>query len=143
MDLPKEKPWMCYCLESATGSTYIGSSVDVDRRLRQHNGELKGGARATARGSGWKRVCHVVGFPDSKAALQFEWKWKRVSQKLNGRPIERRIAALLEMLNQENTTSGSQPFSSYEGPLTVMVEDMAKFELFKAREIHYGIVIEG
>ena len=131
MDLPKEKPWMCYCLESATGSTYIGSSVDVDRRLRQHNGELKGGARATARG-----------FPDSKAALQFEWKWKRVSQKLNGRPIERRIAALLEMLNQENTTSGSQPFSSYEGPLMVIIEDMAKFELFKAREIHYGIVIE-
>jgi len=135
-----EKPWMCYCLESVTGSTYIGSSVDVDRRLRQHNGELKGGARATSRGSGWNRVCHVVGFPDSRAALQFEWKWKRVSQKLKGRPIERRIAALLEMLNEEHTTSGSQPFSTYDGPLLVFVEDTAKIDMFKAREMKYGIL---
>jgi predicted GIY-YIG superfamily endonuclease len=141
MDLATQKPWMCYCLESATGSTYIGVSVDIDRRLRQHNGEIKGGARATSRGSEWKRVCHVLGFPDSKAALQFEWKWKRVSQKLKGRPIERRIAAVLEMLNQESTTSSSLPFSSYEGPLMVIVEDMSKIDMFKAREIKYGILI--
>jgi predicted GIY-YIG superfamily endonuclease len=142
MDLVNPKPWMCYCLESTTGSTYIGSSVDVDRRLRQHNGEIKGGARATSRGTGWNRVCHVVGFPDSRAALQFEWKWKRVSQKMKGRPIERRVMALLDMLNQENTTSGSEPFSTYDGPLMVFVEDMAKIDMFKAREMKYGILFK-
>ena len=86
-------------------------------------------------------MCHVVGFPDSIAALQFEWKWKRVSQKLKGRPIERRIQALLEMLNQENTTSGSEPFSNYEGPLLVFVEDTAKIDMFKAREMKYAILV--
>ena len=140
MESQSQKPWMCYCLESDSGTTYIGSSVDVDRRLRQHNGEIKGGARVTSRGSGWKRVCHIVGFPNSKAALQFEWKWKRVSQSLHGRPIERRIKALLEMLNQESTTSSSLPFSEYEGPLYVFVEDMDKIDMFKAREMKYGIV---
>ena len=133
---------MCYCLESATGSTYIGASVDVDRRLRQHRGELKGGAKATSRGTGWNRVCHVVGFPDERAALQFEWKWKRVSQKLKGRPIERRIQALLKILNEENTTSSSEPFSSYEGPLLVFVEDMNKIDMFKGGELKYGILVE-
>ena len=75
------KPWACYCLVSQSGSTYIGSTIDIDRRLRQHNGELSGGAFATKRGAGWRRVCHIVGFPDERAALQFEWRWKQLSRK--------------------------------------------------------------
>jgi hypothetical protein len=49
--------------------------------------------------------------------------------------------ALLDMLNQENTTSGSEPFSTYDGPLMVFVEDMAKIDMFKAREMKYGILV--
>ena len=62
--------WVVYCLATIDGSrTYIGATVDPDRRLAQHNGLLKGGARATAsRPGGWYRVCHVRGFLDSHAA---------------------------------------------------------------------------
>lgn len=59
--------------------------MDVNRRLRQHNGELKGGARATHWGRPWIRLCHVQGFPNERTALQFEWKWKRLST-TGGRP---------------------------------------------------------
>jgi hypothetical protein len=44
------------------------------------------------------------------------------------------------MLNQEFTTSSSGPFSDYEGPLYVFVEDMDKIDMFKAREMKYGIL---
>lgn len=32
------------CTDNAT---YVGATVDLNRRLRQHNGEIKGGAHAT------------------------------------------------------------------------------------------------
>ena len=67
-------------------STYVGATVDVDRRLRQHNKEIKGGAHATGikvnQGKIWERACYVQGFPDWQAALQFEWRWKQLSRKL-------------------------------------------------------------
>ncbi len=40
--------WYVYMLECADGSLYIGVATDVERRLRQHNGELVGGARYTS-----------------------------------------------------------------------------------------------
>ena len=40
--------WQVYMLECADGSLYTGVATDVVRRLRQHNGELVGGARYTS-----------------------------------------------------------------------------------------------
>lgn len=78
--------WVVYCLATVDGTrTYIGATVDADRRLAQHNGFLKGGARATAGRAGqWYRVCHVRGFLDSHAALSFEWHWKHFTRKSAG-----------------------------------------------------------
>ena len=116
------KPWYCYLLISTTGNTYIGATVDPDRRLRQHNKELVGGARRTgqavASGERWERVCKVSGFPDNHAALQFEWRWKRLScKKIYARktPIERRIAGLHELLSLDRPTSRATPYSLYGG----------------------------
>ena len=62
-----------YLLLSSDNATYVGATVDLDRRLRQHNKEIKGGAFATGskveKGETWIRVCHVEGFPDWSAAL--------------------------------------------------------------------------
>ena len=62
-----------YLLLSTDGATYIGATVNLDHRLRQHNKEIKGGAIATSRkvmkGQKWERVCHVKGFPSWRAAL--------------------------------------------------------------------------
>ena len=92
-----EAPWYCYCLVSSGGATYIGATVDVDRRLRQHRGELSGGAKATrarvGAGETWRRHCYVGPF-NKHDALSFEWHWKHKSKKQRGGALERRIAAL-------------------------------------------------
>uniref|UniRef100_A0A6C0DPM9 GIY-YIG domain-containing protein n=1 Tax=viral metagenome TaxID=1070528 RepID=A0A6C0DPM9_9ZZZZ len=89
--------WYVYCLATynAPICTYIGATVDRDRRLRQHNGELKGGAKKTSMRKGdWYRVCSVSGFTDSHKALSFEWHWKQFSRKLQGTPLEKREKGL-------------------------------------------------
>lgn len=67
-------------------ATYVGATVDLDRRLRQHNKEITGGAHATgikvAKGETWIRVAHIEGFPDWQSALQFEWRWKQLTRKI-------------------------------------------------------------
>jgi predicted GIY-YIG superfamily endonuclease len=86
-----------YCLATVETPTltYIGATLDGDRRLRQHNGELVGGAKATSkRPSGWYRVCHISGFPTWNAALSFEWHWKRFSKSVKGDPLTRRQVGL-------------------------------------------------
>lgn len=39
--------WYVYLLKCADGTLYAGVTTDPARRLRQHNGELVGGARYT------------------------------------------------------------------------------------------------
>ena len=72
--------YACYMLVSATGEhnrTYIGFTVDPRKRIRQHNGDIKGGAKYTKRGRPWKIDTIVRGFPTQRKALSFEWHWKR------------------------------------------------------------------
>jgi structure-specific endonuclease subunit SLX1 len=95
--------WCVYllCTIEPPTKTYVGATIDVDRRLRQHNGELSGGAKATSTvPGGWYRVCYVKGFADNHEALRFEWWWKRRSAKLRGTPLERRQAALEAMMSE-------------------------------------------
>jgi structure-specific endonuclease subunit SLX1 len=108
--------------------TYVGATVDLDHRLRQHNKEIKGGAHATSiqveRGASWERVCHVAGFPTWPAALQFEWRWKQISRKLPGKmdPLERRIVALKQLLSLDRATSKAVPYAEWPSPPRVVVE---------------------
>ena len=114
------------CTDNAT---YVGATVDLNRRLRQHNGEIKGGAHATTskvkKGKTWKRVCHVSGFPDWNATLQFEWRWKQISRKLekNMFPLERRMKALHQLLCLEQSTTKAKKYTEWEEQPTVQIEN--------------------
>ena len=123
-DIPttQNQNFYVYILESSDNATYVGATVDLDRRLRQHNKEIKGGAYATSakvvKGETWTRVCYVSGFPDWQAALQFEWRLKQLSRKLPSRmfPLERRKKALEQLLLLERSTTKAIPFNEWPSP---------------------------
>ena len=118
--------WVCYCLlREDSGATYIGATIDMSHRIRQHNCEIKGGAKYTSAavkcGHTWTLVCTVGRFPDMQAALQFEWMWKHVTKKhLKHPPVVRRIKAVMDLVNADKSTSKSRPYSDFE-PLKIVV----------------------
>ena len=121
-----------YLLVSTKGNTYIGATVDLNRRLRQHNKEIVGGAKRTgkkvAQGQSWTRVLHVSGFPSWSAALQFEWRWQRLSRKTQSVPntfLERSKKALNDLLLMERSTSKAIPFREWPTPPQVHYETVA------------------
>ena len=105
-----------YLLQSISNPrrTYIGYTVDVKRRLRQHNGEIQGGAKRTSRSRPWKMICYISGFPDSRTALQFEWCNNHPKQmkltKRNG--VNGRIKTLNDALMKDKFASTSIPTST-------------------------------
>ena len=136
-----DKKYYVYILESSDKtSTYVGATINLDHRLRQHNKDLAGGAHATsikvAQGHTWRRVCHVEGFPDWSAALQFEWRLKQLSRKLfqtknknndanqnvNVKSIDRRIQALHQLLALERPTSKAKAYSEWCKPPEIIWE---------------------
>lgn len=99
-----EKPWLFYIIVNKM-STYAGVSPDPVRRLRQHNGEICGGAKyTTSKGPGWKHVCLVSGFQTKQQALQFEWAVKHVAPRNKG-GIAQRIQKLFKVLCKQQWTS--------------------------------------
>ena len=123
-----EKSFFVYLLVSSDDATYVGATVDLDHRLRQHNKEIKGGAHATSakvgKGHSWTRACHVAGFPDWPAALQFEWRWKHLNRQMPTKmfPLERRMRALKQLLSLERPTSKAIAYSEWPAPPQVNIE---------------------
>ena len=120
-------------------ATYVGATVDLERRLRQHNKEIKGGAVATSikveKGDIWIRAAYVQGFPDWQAALQFEWRWKQLSRKLPAKmdPLIRRMTALKELLNLERPTTKAKAYSEWSTLPEIIFGD------YLAKEIYDGL----
>ncbi|KAK3267420.1 hypothetical protein CYMTET_24021 [Cymbomonas tetramitiformis] len=73
------------------GRTYIGFTVNPERRIRQHNGEIANGAKQTQRLRPCEMVCLVHGFPTQVQALQFEWAWQNPKTSRAVREVARRL----------------------------------------------------
>jgi len=96
--------WSCYIIENR-GYTYVGVSNDVMKRLRAHNGEIKGGAKyTTSKGKGWKHVCLIHGFPTKIECMQFEWALKHIRPR-NAGGIKNRIKKLNILFHKKKWTS--------------------------------------
>lgn len=73
---------MCYILYSpSTQRIYVGYTVNFPHRLRQHNGELVGGAKKTQKGRPWIPFCVIRGFYESSCALRFEYRLQHGKKK--------------------------------------------------------------
>lgn len=74
-------PYYCYIIASPDGRTYNGFSNNTERRIKQHCGILKGGAKYT-RGRQWSYIviieCIDCTYPES---LSVEWHIKYSTNK--------------------------------------------------------------
>ena len=84
--------------------SYIGFTNNPIRRLRQHNKEIKGGAKATTnKDSEWDFAVLITGFSDKINALSCEWKLKHPVK--NYYKIEGKIKILNEILLLDKWTN--------------------------------------
>ena len=74
---------MFYCYIITNGkNTYNGYTNDLKKRLRQHNGELVGGAKATRGRGPWRYVCILSCESwSSSDAMSVEWHIKYPTNK--------------------------------------------------------------
>ena len=83
--------WYCYLLrcidDNHKNLTYGGSTNNPIKRLRQHCGELVGGAKAT-KGKKWQIYALVTGFVDHNDCLSAEWRMNHVTGKRGKRPAK-------------------------------------------------------
>ncbi len=92
---------------TANNKTYIGITNNRERRIRQHNGDLSGGARYTKNNKEngeWNYFGFIEGDGDcvinKNLALSIEKKIKLRSRKFKLSPIERRLKAIELILDQ-------------------------------------------
>lgn len=64
-------------VQTAAGKLYTGISTDPQRRLRQHSGELAGGAKAL-RGKGPLKLVYSHSLSDKSAAAKAEYQLKQL-----------------------------------------------------------------
>ena len=85
--------------------TYVGITNNLKRRIRQHNGDIKGGAKYTDRFKGngiWKLILYVDNLTKSKA-LSYERTIKNLRRRGKGKtPLERRISLINKVIIDEN-----------------------------------------
>lgn len=147
---PKKDNLYCYILRNKfspdINKTYNGSTNNLKRRIRQHNGELSGGAKRTSRTGNhtWEYYAIVKGFTDKKNMLQCEWRiWKPSGRRKRERKYlsqEGRIKGLCEVLKLEKWTNNSTiPNSSIELDVYI-VEEYADILADVPDNIHVHVV---
>jgi predicted GIY-YIG superfamily endonuclease len=84
--------------------TYIGITNKPERRIRQHNCELVGGAKYTTsnKGDGNWFFYGFIRNVNKSTALSLEKKIKIKSKKLSGSPLDRRMKAIEILLKDTN-----------------------------------------
>ena len=71
--------WYLYAVLCADKSVYAGVTTDLGRRVREHNGELFGGAKYTKHRRP-VRLLNFWTFPDRSSASKAEAKFKKLKR---------------------------------------------------------------
>ncbi len=110
---PIKLDYVVYLLvNTSNNKTYVGSTNNTKRRIRQHNGDLVGGAKYTKinKDTGKWLFYGMIKNLHKRQALSIEKKIQIRSRKLSGTPIERRLKAFNSILNEYNQLNNTNLF---------------------------------
>jgi predicted GIY-YIG superfamily endonuclease len=140
--------WYCYILASTKilknnnqcKSTYNGVTIDINKRLKQHNGLLSGGAKSTCSNRPWYYICIISGFDSKQEAMKCEWKIRTVIGKkrpsqYNG--PDGRIMGLSKILKEEKFTNNCFRYTK-DIKLNIYIDNKYKQHLENINEINSG-----
>ena len=92
--------WYVYVLLCADNSLYCGITTNLKKRLKQHNGEIKGGAKYT-RGRRPCRFVYIKKAMNRSTASKLEYQFKQLSRKKKIDLINQAFPHLLELLDPQ------------------------------------------
>ena len=109
--------YKCYIIFNDNYS-YVGITNNLKKRIRQHNCEIKGGAKYTSLINSrlitnWNYSCYIDGFKTKNDALKFEWALKHIKPRSKSGIINR-MQKLLILINKEKWTNNSPSSLNYE-----------------------------
>ena len=109
--------YKCYIIFNDNYS-YVGITNNLKKRIRQHNCEIKGGAKYTSLinsrlNTTWNYACYIDGFKTKNDSLKFEWALKHIKPR-SKTGIINRINKLLILLNKTKWTNNSPLSLNYE-----------------------------
>ena len=94
MSTTPQKKWLIYILECIDGSLYCGITNNLEKRLKQHKGEIKGGAKYTR--SHWP--CKLV-YKEKSASRSQALKREAIIKKMSKVEKQTLINSLKQDLN--------------------------------------------
>ena len=127
--------YLVYILKCENKS-YVGMTNDFFNRWRQHNGEIKGGARYTTihrhHDTDWYPILIIDGFLTMKEAMQCEWKVKRK------KGIYKRLQWVHELLTTHTRWTSKSPLIKDQN-LTIYIDEDYKHIIkgYVCRELYW------
>tara|TARA_B100001093_G_scaffold226490_1_gene217044 strand:- start:227 stop:565 length:339 start_codon:yes stop_codon:yes gene_type:complete len=108
---------------------------DFFKRWRQHNNEIKGGAKYTTRkGKNWYPICIIDGFQTMKEAMQCEWRLKH-NKKYRG--PSKRVEYISLMIQKEKWTSKSPKIKDQSLQIYIDDEYSSFFNDFPTKQLYW------
>jgi len=116
---------------------YIGYTNNPNRRIRQHNQLIKGGAKATKKYTDWEFLFIIQGYKTKNEALSCEWKLKHPNNKYKS-SIKSRLENLTNLFTINNKfTSKCKPIHKND---TYMIYYNKKYNEFKKNILFNNIL---
>ena len=96
-----KKCYYCYIIYSGN-KTYTGYTVDLKRRMRQHNKEIKGGARSTSSSTDWQYLSIMTSssWTCNSDAMKVEYIHKHPTRKKYRPGIYSKPSGRIKSLNE-------------------------------------------